>query len=115
MRRPGEIGDHGCAGESGHDVEDVLMRAAVAAKALRIGIVADFENVSANVGGVGGEERFDVVAVDGEPAIESELLADRLRAAETSEADTFRKYPPPRGRACQAGRPQARDFQESAG
>ena len=77
----GEIADDGRPRRVGVDVEHVGVRHAGAAEPSRVGVVAHLEHAAADVGGMGGEERLDVVAVDGSAAPVAEVAGDRRRAA----------------------------------
>src|SRR3954452_11543299 len=76
----GEVADDGCFTVTGVDVEDVLLHNSIGAEAMRVGVVADLENASADVGGMLLKEGLDVMAVDRRSAAVTELGAERRHA-----------------------------------
>src|SRR5690606_23933313 len=61
---------------------------ALAAEAFGVGVVADLEDAAPDVGRVFGKEVLDVMAIDRQPAIVSELTADRGHSSEIAKPDS---------------------------
>src|SRR5439155_15225127 len=65
--------------------EHVALGDARAAEPPRVRVVGDLENASVNVLRIAGEEALNVVAVDGQAAVEAELAANGSRATQMPE------------------------------
>ena len=74
-----EVADDGGRWIAGVDVEHVSSVRAAAAVAARVLVVSDLEGPAGDVAPVRFEETLDVVAVDRQAALISELAADRLK------------------------------------
>jgi hypothetical protein len=77
---------HDCgAGIAGDDVEDFTGDHAIAPEAPRIAVVPDLQHAAANIRGMSREERFNVVPVDWQAAVEPELTTDGLDLPQIAE------------------------------
>ena len=90
----GEVGDQRGVRVARVYVEDVdLLDRSTASELRCVGAIADLEDLSADARGMLTEELLDVVAIDRQPALEPELVADRRDAAEAPEPDAADRRP----------------------
>jgi hypothetical protein len=81
--------------EVGHDrsvqivfgnMQHIAMRDTRTAESTRVRIITDFQNPPLNISGIGGEERFDIVAIDRSSSIKPEYSAYGGQPAKIAEA-----------------------------
>ena len=89
----GQVCNDGRLGVALLHMEHVALYHPLPAKAPGVGVVADLQDMSPNIRGVGSQEVLNVVAVNALSPVEAELAADRLKPAQATEAHKANRWP----------------------